>query len=201
LRETLESAYTLGVRKHSASRFEQYARVLEECGQRGRLLEGRTPERHRLIFEAASQAQQLRRAFQIWSKLDPSLAFRKVEEVLGGGVLPRNGTDHDPARNTLFEFMVASVLHGHGFAVHLTQSEEDVSATHPAFASPLAIECKRPSKPATVRDNLRELRKQLRERCADGTKQGVGVIGIDRLAGLSGKTPNVAVLQQVCHSA
>lgn len=46
--------------------------------------------------------------------------------------------------------------------------------------------------PRVARQNVVKLRRQLYERCRSGSRLGMAVVGVERLLGLGGTTPNTA---------
>jgi hypothetical protein len=203
LRGTLDAAYALGIRRHTASRFEQYLSVLVEAASfsypQPFPWADNLPKRN-VFFEAASQSQQLFDASMIWPALEASVARTKVEAMLGGTPLPPTSAQvDDRARNTLFEFATARALQVKGFGVTLTRDAEDVVARY-SDLEPFAVECKRPSSPGSLESNVGKLRRQLHERCRHGDRLGMAVVGIERLLGLGGTTPNTATLGDLAGS-
>jgi hypothetical protein len=67
VRHALDRAHALGVRRHRASRFEQYVGVLTEAASLSYprpMMWADVPDKRKLFFEAASQGQQLADAAQ-----------------------------------------------------------------------------------------------------------------------------------------
>ncbi len=108
LRHALDLAYALGVRRHHASRFEQYLSILADAASFSYprpMMWGDQPEKQALFFEAASQSQQLTDAAIIWPTIEPRTAKMKVRTILGGTTLPpKDPAVDDAPRNILFEF-------------------------------------------------------------------------------------------------
>jgi hypothetical protein len=152
------------------------------------------PDKLKLFFDAASQGQQLADAALVWPTIDPTVAARKLKIILGGEALPpKDPAVEDGPRNTLFEFATARALQVKGFNVSLSAQEEDVIAAYDGLGT-FAVECKSPTSPRSLPNNVKKVRRQLRERCLTGDRLGFAVLGIERLLGLGGTTPNTPTL-------
>ncbi len=168
------------------SRWGGYAAILEEVASLNpetAVAFRKADQKQRLLFEAAGQVFQLDLASRLWTKIDRKLVRRSLEQVRNGSALPGRGDDK--ARNILLELVAAASLADIGFHADLTDDEEDVRLVHDVIGR-VAVECKRPSSLGALEANLKRARAQLVTRLANGAAYGIPIIGMDRIAGLSG---------------
>ncbi len=193
LRQALDLAYALGVRRHHASRFEQYLSILTDAASFSYprpMMWAEHPDKQQLFFEAASQSQQLADAATIWPTIEPRTATMKLRTILSGTPLPpTDPAVDDGPRNILLEFAAARALQVKGFDVTLSAQAEDTLAVYGGLT--FAVECKRPASPASLSTSVTKLRRQLQGRCSAGDRLGLALVGIERQLGLGGTTPNI----------
>lgn len=193
LHTTFRELERLGV-AWKGTRFHTYAKAIEAADEQQyprSVNLSRDKEQQRLFWEATSQSQQLINSSTIWRLQDETVIRDKLTKVMKGADFSPRGSADDLSRNTLLELTTATLLYRSNFDVKLSAQQEDVSATiadQPTFA----VECKRPTKRASIDRNLKRLKKQLNGRCKRNGKQGLAVLGTDRLLGLTAYMPYVS---------
>lgn len=200
----VERAEALGVRT-AGTRFKKYEEFLQDAAARQypRRIDW-VADRAKLLWEleAIGQCMQLGCSVLLRDIVEKSLLADRIKVAMTGQDLP---TIDDKARNTLLELTTAYMLSKFGIRAELTTASEDL-VLHVPGRPPLPAECKRPSAPRTVKPNVKDARQQLarlRDRYPQG---GVVVVGLDRVAGVSGELGSVATpdelpaaVEQVLH--
>ncbi len=144
-------------------------------------------DRDRRFREALTQLGQLSASSRIWDRQDPAVLKGKLRTIMSGPEMPPPGVKLDAGRNALLELAAGGLLARHGFEPQLTSDREDLVATAPEFPGiAFAIELKRPASRKAVESNLKQVSRQLEERCRDTSRTGIAVFGIDRLTEFSG---------------
>lgn len=181
---------SLGVR-WKGTRFETYRDLLLEAAARTypRRIDWRN-DRPALLeeLEAIGQTIQLGCAVALRSHVDRKLLEERLRFVVGGRAIPTE--DDDKPRNTLLELTTGFLLAHGGAGVDLTSAKEDLVVRLPGVP-PLPVECKRPLADFTVERNVKTVRHQLEDIRDRYPLGGLAVLGLDRVAGVSGELGNV----------
>lgn len=172
------------------TRFGSYLRDLETRNESRVAISPTDPRTHAADLErreAIAQCIQLVGSAVVWPLLDQLALTSKLREIFAGPSIAPNDRRADDARNKLFELVIAARLYSRNIDVQITRTGADVEATLPG-GKVIAVECKRPASLSSLADNVRSLRKQLKQRrdfaAYDG---GLVVLALDRIFGWSGK--------------
>jgi hypothetical protein len=159
------------------TRYSEYLKILDAASSLDYPRAASWNEDQHKLWEAAVQCQMLVASEAVWSGLDADILVVKLGQVVKGR--PFESPSDDNPRNTLVELTVAALLARQGANVRITLDEADILATF-AGVPTFAVECKRPTKAANFRKNLREANEQIKRRLSPDTPHGIAVIAVDR---------------------
>jgi hypothetical protein len=150
--------------------------VLEQAKDSDRYSAFRADETNlRVMYEGASQFQQLTLASRVWHDLEPDVLTRKLRTILRGTVLPNDRGREDGPRDALVELLAAAIFADYGFKPTITDNDADLVLEGHGLGRVVA-ECKRPT---SLGSAISKSRRQLQKRTAGGQHLGVAVFALE----------------------